>query len=88
MKTTMHPKSIEAKRLKIISELQSTLRKISKDRWTYLGDIWDLEKVIKLLEAGKIKQAANILDDLDTAARDNLRDSTWKWVMDTLYPES
>lgn len=71
----------------VIDQLTSTLNKARKDRWAFQGDIWDLEKALKLMKEGKVRQAANLLEDLDTDCRERLSDRVWTWVMDYLHPD-
>jgi hypothetical protein len=72
---------------KIHDQLSATRRRLANKRWTCQGDLWDLDKAIKLIEQGKDKQAASFIDNWDTGARDELRECTWNWVQDTLCPE-
>ena len=70
-----------------LKQLKLHRTRMQTKRWMILGDLWDIDKAIKLLEEGKSKRAASFIDDWDSDARDELRESLWNWVQGTMYPE-
>ena len=51
----------------------------------YRDDNKDYERIIKHLQAGKFKLAYNVLDNMDTAARENIW-QTYNVLVNKLYP--
>jgi hypothetical protein len=47
----------------------------------FRGDAADLRKVAKLIEQDKIKEAADHARHMDTAARENINDKAWDFLM-------
>lgn len=64
----------------VVTNLESTLRKAKKDRWACNGDMWDLEKWIKLAKADKARQLTDAIQDADTDLRERLSSYVHDWA--------
>ena len=65
---------------KVISNLESTLRKAKRDRWAVQGDIWDLEKWVKWAKEGKSTALITSIRYADTDLRERLSMYVWDWT--------
>ena len=70
---------------KVTKQLQSTLAKARKDRWAYNGDVWDLEKWVKLAKAGKAEELANSIYDADSDTQEYLTQYVYRWADGVIY---
>ena len=62
------------------TQLESTLWKVKRSRWTYQGDVWDLEKALKLMKSGEARKAARLLYGLDSDVLDRLSNKVYAWM--------
>jgi hypothetical protein len=65
-------------------ELALKVGKGKYGKYTFVGDLFNYKKIIKLMRANEIEKAARLAYDLDTGARDEIPTTIWR-VLDKAY---
>lgn len=68
------------KLLKVTEMLLRHIERQKKKRFTFQGDIWDLQEIYECLENDKVSKAKRLICDLDTDPREQLPHFIWDWA--------